>query len=137
MTSKTEKDELDLVADRVEEACRLASVADSLDHCWRKQLIEPLRSKPHGTAVGGCRIVYGIHYGWLTLLRENGIRKVCFWSLELNERDSPARTAITTMQGALESLIPRERMQIRGTRPFEWLALKGMPTAEIARLRAG
>lgn len=136
MVSNTERDELDLVADRIEGACRLASVADSLDDCWRKQLIEPLRSKPHGTAVGAIRIIYGAGFGWMTLLRENSVQKIGFWSLELSEPGSPARAAITMLQAILEPLIPRERMQVRGIKPFEWLAFKGMPAAEIARLRA-
>lgn len=136
MTPRIERDQLDLVADKIKDGCRHASVEDSLDPCWRKQLFEPLRVKPTGTAVGAIAITYGLGPGWLTLLRENNELKLCFWAPELSlTGHSIAREVIKAVREVVVSVISESKIQIRGARPFDWLALKGMPAEEIAKLR--
>ena len=130
-----ERDQLDLIADKIEEGCLNASVADSLDPCWRKQLLEPPRVKLTGTAVGATAITYGLAQGWLTLLRENGELKIAFWAPELSlTGHNIARETIHAIKAAVKDVIPETRIQIRGAKPFEWLALKGMPAEDIKKL---
>ena len=111
-----ERDQLDLIADKIEEGCLNASVADSLDPCWRKQLLEPPRVKLTGTAVGATPIIYHRAQGWLILYRENGELKLGFWTSELSASGHPgAREAIKTIKSAVAHLIPELRIHRCGS----------------------
>ncbi|MBI4132056.1 MAG: hypothetical protein HY474_00305 [Candidatus Sungbacteria bacterium] len=135
MTS-TGTDQLDAIVNLLEECLREASVTESLARDWRGQLTARHRAKEGGVVVTTIAITYAKEVGWLTLVREGGAYKVILWAPELRIPNNRARGVIEKIQKCLEAAIPRERMQIRGITPFDWLTQKGWKPDEIARLRA-
>lgn len=128
-------DRLDPIIDRFYEGCLRASVADSLDRGWREQLIAVFRAKPEGTAVSATPVTYGQEEGWFSLIRENGVYRADFWTPELCRTNNQARPAIDTIAKELSAVMAPAHIHIRGIKPHEWLARKGLRLQSAHRVR--
>lgn len=125
----------DAIADALEECLRDASVDGSLANGWRSVLTDRHRASGSGTVVTAITVQYGREIGWFTLLREDGLFKVGFWTPELRTVQNPARPVIYAIQKCIADLV--SKVQVWGTTPYQWLERKGWSRAEIARLRRG
>ena len=123
---------------KIEAYClRDPSVAESLDRCWRKAFVEVHLDPARATrvVVSAIAVRFGTEGGWLTLIRQEGAYKLCFWSPELRQSGSPARRTIDALQAEFGTVLSPDKMEVRGKPPYEWLAHKGWNREEIARIR--
>lgn len=134
MTLTDVKHQADAAADILEGCLRDASVDDSLDSDWRRQLTAKHRDDG-GTVVTTIVVTYGNNVGWFTLAREGGELKAIFWAPELRIPQNSARGVIDAIRKRLAAVIPEQRIQVRGIKPFDWLTTKGWKPADIARIR--
>ncbi|MDP3727729.1 MAG: hypothetical protein Q8R35_03790 [bacterium] len=136
MTStSTEQTTVDMIAGLLEDCLRETSVAESLATDWRDQLTTQHRAKSSAVVVTTIVITYSNERGWFTLISEGGIFKAIFWTPELRIPQNSARGVIDAIRKCLAAAIPEQRIQVRGIKPFDWLATKGWRPADIARIR--